>query len=255
MRLKTVLGTAFSTALAIVVAPLSRADIVTYDTSLASPPGLYFGIGNTNSNFTVATSGNNELGLSVIQRYVGAIDPGAGSNVYQVTPGVTTAPGNNGGSTWGVDFSVNTQYNPGTGSGSAVLGDFRYAITIQDLTQPAISGPFVTPFDPVRGIPDDNGYGPSGVTNGVNITTQWGAQNSEAPSFAFFLPAFQINAPDLYQITLSEYDGRGALVDQDTVFANAGPPVPEPTSVVLLGTLALGAFVLGRRKLATKPGL
>lgn len=250
MRLKTVLGVALGTALAILVAPISRADIMT-DTSL-SAPGLYFGTGNAglNRNFTVATNGTTELGLSVIQRYVGPIDPGVNSNTYRVTPGVSAAAPS-GGSTWGVDFSVNTRYN----GGGAVLGNFTYTITIQDLTQLGISGPFITPFDPVRGIPDNTGYGSSGPTAGVDVTTQWGAQNSEAPSFGFFLPGFDINAPDLYEITLSEYNSDSRVVDQVTVFANAAP-VPEPTSVLLLGTLAFGAFVAGRRRLAaTKPTL
>src|SRR3977135_357421 len=57
---------------------------VVFNTSLA-PPGFYNGSGNPNTNFTVDTEGNLELGLSVIIRFGGPIDPGAGSNVYTVT--------------------------------------------------------------------------------------------------------------------------------------------------------------------------
>src|ERR1035438_3542849 len=104
--LKKILGPALGVALVIMVAPNSKADITTFDTSLTSPPGVYFGSGNANTNFTAETNGTTELGLSVIQRYVGPIDPGAGSNVYQVSPGAITVPSKTG-SSWGFDFSVN----------------------------------------------------------------------------------------------------------------------------------------------------
>jgi hypothetical protein len=73
--LKKILGPAIGLALVIMIAPNSKADTMTFDTALTSP-GLYFGTGNMNSNFTTETNGTTELGLSVIQRYVGPIDPG-----------------------------------------------------------------------------------------------------------------------------------------------------------------------------------
>lgn len=236
-------------ALVIMVAPNSKADVMTFDTSLTSPPGVYFGTGNANSNFTTETDGTTELGLSVITRYVGPIDPGAGSNVYQVSPGATTVPGKTG-SSWGFDFSINTQYN----GGSDVLDAFAYSLNITDLT----TGNVGPTFNPVLLIGDNTGYGSTGATpNTTNIATQWGTQNSEALSFAGFLPGYNINATDEYQITLSELNlTTGDVIETDTVFANAGPPVPEPTSIFLFGTLALGVLVLGRRRLsATKPTL
>ncbi len=232
-------------ALALMVAPNSKADL---NTSLTDPPGVYFGTGNQNVNFTTATDGTTELGLSVITRFLGPIDPG-NSDVYTVTTGPTTAAGHTG-SSWGVDFSINTQYN----GGSAVVGDFTYSLNMTDLTT-GIAGPT---FNPVTLIGDNTGFGPTGVTpNTLDPTTQWGAQNSEAPSFAFFFPAFDINAMDLYQITLTQFSPTGAVTESDTVFANAtGAPVPEPTSILLFGTLAIGALVLGRRRLsAVKPTL
>jgi hypothetical protein len=80
----------------------SKADVVTYDTSLAAP-GYYNGTGNANSNFTVATNGNVELGLSATLRFIGPIDPGAGSNIYTVPTGTS-----GGDALWNFGFSVNT---------------------------------------------------------------------------------------------------------------------------------------------------
>jgi len=247
--LKKILGPALGVALVIMVAPNSKADVMTFDTSLTSPPGVYFGSGNANSNFTTETDGTTELGLSVIQRFIGPIDPGAGSNVYQVTPGPTTVPGKTG-SSWGFDFSINTRYNGGTD----VLGAFTYSLNITDLTTNNV-GPT---FNPLVSIPDNTGFGPGGATpNTTNVATQWGSQNSESLSFAGFLPGFNVNSTDEYQITLTELNSTtGAVIETDRVFANAGPPVPEPTSIFLFGTLALGVIVLSRRRLsAAKPTL
>jgi hypothetical protein len=86
---------------------------------------------------------------------VGPIDPGAGSNVYQVSPGPTTVPGKTG-SSWGFDFSVNTQYSGGTD----VLGDFTYSLNITDLTTNN-AGPT---FNPFVSILDNTGFGSTGKT-------------------------------------------------------------------------------------------
>jgi hypothetical protein len=240
--LDKILGPALGVALVVLVAPYSKADVIAFDTSLTDPPGVYFGTGNANSNFTTATNGTTELGLSVIQRFVGPIDPGAGSNTYLVSPGVTTVAGKTG-SSWGFDFSINTQYN----GGSDVLDNFKYSLNITDLTTSNV-GPT---FNPVTAITDNTGFGSGGATpNTTDPTTQWGTQNSESLSFAGFLPGYNVNATDLYQITLSELNSDNRVIETDTVFANAGAPVPEPTSVVLLGTLALGVLALGRRRLS-----
>jgi hypothetical protein len=202
-----------------------------------APPGFYNGSGNPNTNFTVDTEGNLELGLSVITRFVGPIDPGAGSNVYKVTTSAGPL------ASWNFEFSVNTR----AGGGSAFLAAFLYTLTVQDITA-ATSGPT---FDPVRLIADDSGFGPSGKTAGVDVNTEWGAQNSENPGFAGFLPGFNANNHDLYKITLTATNQAGAPVGSVSVFADA-TVVPEPASVLLVG---LGIAVLGlatRKRHASK---
>jgi hypothetical protein len=203
--------------------------IILFDTPLVSPPGVYYGNGNANSNFTVSQDGTTELGLSVIVRRIGPIGPGAGSNTYEVRPGTDLQ----GRSLWGFTFSVNTQYIGGT----AVLGDFNYTLNVTDLTTSNV-GPTL---DPVRSIGDDSGYGPGGKTAGVTLSSEWGAQNSETPSFAGFLPGFDPRAQDLYQITLSQ-SLAGNTMGTVSVFAQV---LPEPATFGLIGfglvTLALAA--------------
>jgi hypothetical protein len=224
MLMKRFFGPLALTALVMLFAASGRADVLTYDTSLVSPPGFYNGTGNANSNFTVDTAGNLELGLSIIQRFVGPIDPGAGSNTYTVTPSAGLL------ANWDFAFSVNTQ----AGGGTEVLGDYLYSMTVQDITASTSST-----FNPVL-IPDDSGYGATGKTTKVGLSTEWGAQNDENLGFAGFLPGFNPNNPDLYKITLSAFTPNDVLIGSVSVYANA-QATPEPKYLSLIG---LGMFAL-----------
>jgi hypothetical protein len=225
MPMKRFFGAVALAMLVMMPAASLQADTLTYDTSLVSPPGFYNGTGNANTNFTVDTAGDLELGLSVIDRFVGPIDPGAGSNIYAVTPSAGPL------ADWDFAFSVNTQ----AGGGSDVLGTDLYALTVQDITA-STTGPT---FDPVRIIGDDSGYGASGKTAGVNLATEWGAQNDENLGFAGFLPGFNPNSPDLYKITLSAFTQGDVLIGSVSVYANAATPEPKYVSLMGLGMLAL----------------
>jgi len=231
----------FAIVSAIVLAGSAHAATILFDTPLVSPPGLYFGNGNSNSNFTISTDGVTELGLSVLLRYVGPIDPGAGSDVYRVPTGPPPSPRT--GAAWGFVFSVNTRYQ----GGNALLGDFQYALTVVDLTTNTV-GPTI---DPVRGIVDNAGFGAAGKTAGVSLTTEWGAQNSEALSFPSFLPGFSANAPDLYQVTLTQLSADGqTTLGSVTVFADATAPEPATWGLLIIGALMAG--LLRNYRTATK---
>lgn len=213
---------------------------------MADPPGVYFGSGNANSNFTVDTNNGIELGLSAITRYVGPIVPSpTSSDIYYAPTGATTQLPHTG-SAWGFDFSVNLR--PPGGS-SLTLSDVTVTLTLVDVAN-ATSGS----ANPLL-IPDNTCW--DGIEDGppCSSSTDYGAQNSETLSFASIAaalgdPSYNEYANDTYFFTLQVSDVDGVLAtDQIEVIAGTGA-VPEPTTLALFGTALLGLGMICRRRTA-----
>jgi hypothetical protein len=214
----------------------ASADTFTTDTSLASPPGLYYGSGNTNAHFTVDNNGVTELGLSAINRFVGPITPSGFT--YNVPTGSTSVSGKTG-AEWGFVFSVNNNVKQFAGDPGAI-GNYNYSLSLQDIGLGTTGS-----FDPSL-IPDNATYHGNAF------------QNSEALSFASIAsalgdPGYDMNANDTYIFTLSEFTKSGALFASDhiTVIAGTGATaVPEPLTLSVFAAGLVGAGALRRRKKA-----
>ena len=215
-----------------------------FDTSLASPPGVYFGTGNENAHYVVNTTAGTELGLATVQRFVGNITPDAGTSIYRVPLGNTTVAGRQG-SAFGFDFSLNNL-------NQSNLNQIKPTLSILDVaTNNLVS------FNPLT-IPDNAGFGPSGKNLAAsNLATDYAFQNSEALSFTngvgdFFDPTYDSSRNDTYVITLSAVNNDGVRLGSvsETIIAGSGAPrsVPEPASMAILGMAMLGAAVTRRKQ-------
>ena len=207
----------------------ARADII-YNTSLA-PPGVYFGVGNANSGFTVDTGGNVEIGLSAVDRFIGPVTPVG--DVYQVFTGNSS----HGGSLWGVEFSINLQ----AGVGTLTFNQVDAVLTMSD----AGTGFNDTIANFYTLLVPNTCYGSGGVVaNCTDASAQYGVQNAEPGSLLSSLGDSSFNSaiPDTYYITLSVYDCATTGCTTNLLASNSieVDTVPEPGTLVILGTALAG---------------
>jgi hypothetical protein len=244
----------------------ARADVFTYDTTLASPDtnaatnavnsptnnaSWYDGTGNPQGGWTVDNSNGIEVGLRAKYRGVNAVID-TPNNVYEVAGGVQSGTSN---ALWNYEFSIDLQPN---GVGSFTIADIANftTLTVDDLTT-GVSHTIL--LSALAG--DDSGFGTtngntgpdriSEASNPAAFAAGWGAQNSENPAFGNWplagLQAFDPNAPDTYLIELKVKTSADRVLATDSIEVVV---TPEPSAVILLATMVLGAFVLARRRQA-----
>jgi hypothetical protein len=257
----------------------ARADVVSFDTTLASPntnaastdpvnsstnnSSWYDGTGNPQGGWTVSNSGaianapdGIEIGLRAKYRQVnGVID--TPNNVYVVSPGLQSGTSD---AAWNYEFSIDLRPD---GIGSLTLASIsKSTLTVTDLTTGATNTILLSSL-----AGDDSGFG--GGPNGANGNTGpdrvseasdptdfaagWGAQNSENATFGNWplagLQGFNPNAADTYEFVLDVRNNDNAILASDAIEVQV---TPEPSAVILLATMVLGAFVLARRRRATQ---
>ncbi len=214
-----------------------------FDTSLATPPGVYFGAGNINTHFVSNTTNGTELGLATVQRFIGNYTPDAGTSTYRVPLGNTPVAGKQG-SVFGFTFSLSNQ-------GGRTLSQTTPTLTVLDVATNNLFS-----LNPLI-IPDNAGFGPSGKNVAAsNLATDTAFQNSETLAFSSgvasaFDTTYDANRNDTYVITLSAVgtDGTPLGSVSETIIAGTGAAtaVPEPTSAALLG-LAIAGIAGWRRR-------
>jgi hypothetical protein len=223
--------------------PVAQADTIIYNTSLANPPGIYFGTGNANAGFTVDTNNNVEIGLSAVDRFAGPITPSG--NVYNIPIGDSS----HGGSAWGVTFSINLQ----AGGDALTLGGVDAVLSLTD----AATGFSETIPGFLALVADNTCYGASGVDTACSNTTDFGAQNSDPGSVMMALgdTNFSDLAPDTYTVTVSVYGCNTNACETNLLATDSiqMDVVPEPGTMLLLGSalVALGSLRGAGRRRAT----
>jgi hypothetical protein len=277
-RLRTLFGSTFAigtVATGLLLTGNARADL--FDTTLASPntnaatgfpntgnnsgnnPSWYNGSGNPQGGWTVATDPTSgiEVGLRAKYRNVNAVID-TPTDDYTVSAGGCIAAPCSGTpkpayALWNYEFSIDLRPN---GVGSLTLLDIATNTTLTVTERDANNNVIATAtVNPLTKWGDDTGFGSgpggaSGITStgkhSPEITSDWGVQNSENLGFGDSpLAGFNPSAAYTYEFALTVINNSGTVLGSTDMEVQV---TPEPSAVILLGTLLLAIFVFGRRK-------
>jgi hypothetical protein len=236
-----------------------RADVVTYDTTLASPDtnaatsgaddsnlSWYNGSGNgdVQGGWTVDTNNGIELGLRAKDRQSNSVID-TPTDAYVVQPGNQDATH----ALWNYEFSIDLEPN---GVGTLTLSDIIATLTVTDLNTSATN---TVNLSTLAG--DDSGFGTTNGTTGADRINEspptlaafaagWGAQNSENPEFGNWpLGTFNSSLPQTYQFVLTVSNLSDVVLATDTINVTVAP---EPSTFIPLGILAFSLLVWRRRR-------
>ena len=208
--------------------------------NIVDPPGVYFGSGNVNGNWTVDTANNIEVALRAKNRATLATIDGS-TGVYRAEPGFCN-PTCSGGlkAMWNYEFSVNVRAD---GTGTADLDDFLVRMEVD--TDPS-AGFAWTVLNVLSNWPDNaywDGSAPR-INRQSPIAGEFGAQQSANPMFGDsgygYLPGAGLYGLRLSVLGLTS----GAVLAQTSTTV----AIPEPGTMALAGLAFLGLAAVRRRQ-------
>jgi len=209
-------------AATLLLASMSAQAVMSYGD--VATPGVYFGTGNVNGNWTISTDSGVELALRAKNRETLLTLDGS-SGTYWADLGLCASCSGVPKAMWSYEFSAN----------SGAVSGLTYRLGIDHDPSAATLYAFVDPT---------TYWSDNAIASGGFI----GFQNSQNVRFGDTPGGiFNVNQAGLYSVTLEAWNG-ASMVNSVTMQVQVGP-VPEPeTYALMLAGLGALAFLARRRR-------